>query len=125
MKYNRFDELPIWKEAVELAKLIYNLTEKKNWVKDFSFKDQIRRAIISVASNIAEGFELNSINEFIRYLRISKASLGEARTQLFISSEIGYTSEEDYKVLETRLNALSKDIGGFIVYLNKFRANKK
>jgi len=119
MKINNFEDLDIWKESINLTKEIYHITSEGQFNKDFSFKDQIRRAIISISSNIAEGFERNNNNELIRFLIISKGSIGEARSQFFIALEIGYISQEKFNDLNKKLKNLSKKIGGFINYLKQ------
>jgi len=119
MKINKFEDLDIWKESINLTKEIYHITSEGQFNKDFSFKDQIRRAIISISSNIAEGFERNNNNELIRFLIISKGSIGEARSQFFIALEIGYISQEKFNDLNKKLKNLSKKIGGFINYLKQ------
>ena len=119
MKINKFEDLDIWKESISLVKEIYHITSEGQFNKDFSFKDQIRRAIISISSNIAEGFERNNNNELIRFLIISKGSIGEARSQFFIALEIGYISQEKFNDLNKKLKNLSKKIGGFINYLKQ------
>lgn len=73
-KIESFEELVIWQESRELVTIVYNVFEKS---KDYSFKDQIQRASVSVMNNISEGFERGSNAEFIRFLFISKASAGE------------------------------------------------
>jgi len=119
MKINKFEDLDIWKESINLTKEIYHITSEGQFNKDFSFKDQIRRAIISISSNIAEGFDRNNNNELIRFLIISKGSIGEARSQFFIALEIGYISQEKFNDLNKKLKNLSKKIGGFINYLKQ------
>ncbi|MFA5985764.1 MAG: four helix bundle protein [Parcubacteria group bacterium] len=79
MKINKFEELNIWKESLTLTKEIYETTARGFFVKDRGLQDQIRRAIVSISSNIVEGFEKNNNNEFVRFLKISKGSLGEVR----------------------------------------------
>ncbi|MDD3735386.1 MAG: four helix bundle protein [Candidatus Pacebacteria bacterium] len=123
MKINKFENLDIWQESINLTKEIYCITSKGKFYKDFSFKDQIRRAIVSVPSNIAEGFERNNNNEFIRFLLISKGSIGELRTQFYIALEIGYLSQEDFNDLDQKFKNLSKKIGGFINYLKRKKKN--
>lgn len=125
MKINRFEELNIWKLALKITKEIYNLTSKKEFSKDFELKDQIRGAIISVSSNIVEGFEKNNNNEFIRFLKIAKGSAGEVRNQLYIALAVGYITEQEFKTLNKELEDLAGQIGGFIVYLEKKRKNKE
>jgi four helix bundle protein len=124
MKYKDFEELPVWKEAITLTKVIYDLTAKKTWRKDFGLTNQIRRAVVSISSNIAEGFEKRNNNELSRYLRIAKGSVGEVRNQLLIASNIGYISEEELKEIKDKLIKLSKNIGGFINYLSKYKKLK-
>ncbi len=74
MKIQKFEELNIWKLSLGVTKEIYDLTAKGNFSRDFGLRDQIRRAIVSVSSNIVEGFEKNNNNEFVRFLKIAKGS---------------------------------------------------
>ena len=125
MKYKKFEELPIWKLSLELTREIYDLTSKKNFSQDFGLKNQIRRAIISVSSNIVEGFEKNNNNEFIRFLKIAKGSVGEARNQLYIALAINYISQKEFHKTNKNLENLANQIGGFIQYLEERRKNKE
>lgn len=88
MRIKKFEDLNIWKLSLKITKLIYDLTSKDKLNKDFGLRDQLRRPIISVSSNIVEGFEKNNNNEFIRYLKIAKGSVGEVRNQLYMAREI-------------------------------------
>ncbi len=125
MKYRKFEELPIWKLALKLTKEIYDLTAKKEFSRDFGLRDQVRRAIISVSSNIVEGFEKNNNNEFIRFLKISKGSVGETRNQLYIALAVGYITKEEFDKTNRDLEDLANQIGGFIQYLEKKRKDKE
>ncbi len=125
-----FEELEIWKKAQDLAAMVYGLCEVNQKIaKDFSFKDQIKRAVLSISNNIAEGFEYNNNNYFVKFLRIAKGSCGEVRNCLLFSLKVKYTTEpEVHNTIEfTRL--LSKQIGSMIQYLLKIKAvnsaNKK
>ncbi|RKY08759.1 MAG: four helix bundle protein [Planctomycetota bacterium] len=100
--YQEFRELRVWQEAKELAVQIYKLTTNTNFARNYGLRDQARRAAVSVASNIAEGYERNSNKDFIRYLLISKGSLSELRTQLEIALEIGYIDGKTFEVIEER-----------------------
>ena len=71
-----FEELEVWKIAMELCTEVYNLTNKELFSKDFALKDQIRRSAISIPSNISEGYERDGINQFLYFLAISKGSCG-------------------------------------------------
>lgn len=123
MKYKKFEELPIWNLSLEITRTIYDLTANSKWSKDFGLRDQIRRAIISVSSNIVEGFEKNNNNEFIRFLRMSKGSVGETRNQLHIALVVGYITDKEFNLANDKLEELGARIGGFIVYLDKYRKN--
>ncbi len=125
MKIQRFEDLKIWKLSLKITKDIYDLTNRKEFSKDFSLRDQIRRAIISVSSNIVEGFEKNNNNEFIRFLKIAKGSVGEVRNQLYIALAVDYITEQEFDKINKELEDLANQIGGFIVYLEKKRKNKE
>ena len=125
MKYTKFEELPIWQESLKLTKIIYDLSGNPKWNKDFKLRDQIRGAIISVSSCVVEGFEKNNNNEFIRFLRMSKGSVGEVRNQLRIGLEIGYITQIEFDDINQKLEKLGSDIGGLIVYLDNFRRGQK
>ncbi|MGB3094533.1 MAG: four helix bundle protein [Microgenomates group bacterium] len=125
MKITRFEDFPIWKESINLVKEVYKLTSNKYFSKDFGLRDQLRRASVSINSNIVEGFEKNNNNEFIRYLKIAKGSSGEVRSQMYISREIDYVTEEEFVKISNLLDNLSRQIGGFINYLTNKRINKE
>ena len=93
-KIEKFEDLDVWQNAIELAINNYRLFKD---CKDYSFKDQICRASVSVPSNIAEGFERQSNKEYIHFLYIAKGSAGEVRTQLLIASRLSMISENDYR----------------------------
>ena len=119
-KIERFEDFSLWKEAVEIGVEIYKLIPNGKLERDFSSKDQLRRAAISISNNIAEGFEYNNNKSFIKFLKYSKGSAGELRSNLFVLKEAGMISEKDYGFLGPRLVTVSKNIGGFIKYLRKF-----
>jgi four helix bundle protein len=125
MRITKFEDLKIWQIALKITKEIYDITSKKEFSKDFSLKDQIRRAIISVSSNIVEGFEKNNNNEFIRFLKIAKGSIGEVRNQLYIALAVNYINQEEFEKLNNELIELANQVGKFISYLetNKKLAN--
>ena len=114
MAYFSFEKLDVWQYACRLAVTIYKETESWN---DFSLRNQMTRAAVSIASNIAEGAERGSDAEFIRFLNISKGSAAELRTQTYIARRIGLLSEptskdiiEDLKNLSSMLHGLIKAI---------------
>lgn len=125
MKINHFEDLEVWKLSIEVTKEIYSITGNKPFAKDFGLKDQIRRATVSISSNIAEGFEKNNNNEFIRYLKISKGSAGEVRSQLYIARMLNYISEEEFGKINESVHMLSNQIGKFMSYLENKRKNRE
>ncbi len=118
-KFNNFEEIISWQKARELNLIIYKLTNSNDlFFKDFGFKDQIRRASVSISSNIAEGFERQTTKEFIRFLYIAKASAGEVRSQLYLAFDIKYVNKNEFEELKLKTNEVSKLISGLIKYLN-------
>jgi len=121
VKIKSFKDLEIWKLALLITKRVYDLSAKKGFNQDLALKTQIRRAVISISSNIVEGFEKNNNNEFIRYLKIAKGSSGEVRNQLEIARMVGYISDEEMEKVDKKLGELAAQIGGFIKYLESKR----
>ena len=120
----RFEELPIWKEAVSVGVDIYDLTSKGKLGKDFSSKDQLRRAAISISNNIAEGFEYNNNKVFLRFLHYAKGSAGELRSNLTVLKEANLVAAEDSERLRSKVTTVSQDINGFIKYSKTYESNK-
>jgi len=114
----RFEELDVWQRSRELTNLIYAFSKSDDFSRDFALRDQIRRASISVMSNIAEGFESSTQQTFIKYLGYAKASSGEVRAQLYIMKDQGYISEEDFSKAFDAAEICSKQLSRFIQYLN-------
>ncbi|MEL6304461.1 MAG: four helix bundle protein [Bacteroidota bacterium] len=116
-RINSFEEIEAWKRCREFTKILYSVTNRKDFDKDFDLKRQIRRATVSISSNIAEGFERNTDKEFIQFLYYAKASAGEVKSQLYLAYDLGYIKEEIFKDLFERITNISKLISGFIKYL--------
>lgn len=118
-KFNSFEEINSWQKARLLNKRVYEITENQSFKKDFDLSRQIRRATISISSNIAEGYERNSDKEFIYFLYVAKASAGEVRSQLYLALDLNYISDLEFEELFTSVSDISKLLSGFIKYLNK------
>jgi len=117
-KFNSFEEIIAWQKARELNTEIYTITNLNNsFSKDFGLRDQMRRASISITSNIAEGFERETTKEFIRYLYIAKASAGEFRSQLYLALDLNYISTDEFEKINIKINDISKLLSGLIKYL--------
>ena len=117
------DDLLIWKKALEFWEAVNALLDRPGFGKNRDLRDQIRDAIDSVPSNIAEGFEQPTDRAFARYLYHAKASAAEARARLFIAIRRGYISEEDYRCATELGNELGRMLAGFINYL--YRSDRK
>ena len=114
MKIENFEDIEAWKEARELVKYIY---ESFKDLKDYSFKDQIKRAAISVMSNIAEGFDRGSNREFIKFLIISRGSVSEVKSLSYAALDLGYLDREIFDKICERCTKLTNLLNGFIRYL--------
>jgi len=121
----RFEEIEAWRTARELTKIIYMLSEEGKFSRDYGLKDQIRRASVSVTSNISEGFESQTRMQFIRTLAIAKASAGEVRCQLYVSQDLGYITEEQYNTVSALAEKASRQITRFIQYLEAHPESRK
>lgn len=124
-KFEKIEDIIVWQKGIELTNTIYSITSNIGFNKDFGLKDQIRRASVSIPSNIAEGFERNSINQFIYFLIVAKGSAGELRTQLLIAKNQGYISEEEFGKINSEAMELSKKLGSFITYLKGFKLKQQ
>ncbi len=117
MKVKKFEELDIWKRARELIKDIYKMTYTEKFARDWGLKDQIRRASISVMSNIAEGFDSGSKPEFARFLSIARRSLSEIQSQLYVASDQSYIGQKEFSLLYNETEEIRRMITGLIKYL--------
>lgn len=127
MTAKRFEDLVVWKEARELVRVVYKLTCKSPFKNDFGMRDQIQRASVSIMNNIAEGFERDNNNEFVRFLVISKGSAGELRSLLYVALDPEYISKEEFDIIYNKTEIISRKISKFITYLQenkKLRAKK-
>ena len=113
----RFEDLEVWKIARELTRKVYELTGQGRFSRDYGLRDQIRRASVSVMSNISEGFESQTQALFITYLGRAKASAGEVRCQLYIALDLGYITEDEFKSTSRLAEECSRQLFGFIKYL--------
>lgn len=113
----RFEDIEAWQKARELTKSIYRSTSDGAWSKDYGLRDQIRRASVSIMSNIAEGFERGGTLEFRRYLTMAKASAGEVRCQLYVALDVDYIDRQTFDSLSALATRTSGMIAGFMNYL--------
>ena len=103
-KIEKFEDLKVWNESMQLALEIYKVLDNCN---DFSFRDQIRRAAISIPSNISEGFDRQTNKEFVQFLYIAKGSVAEVRTQLYLAEKLNYIDKSDADKLLDKTRKIS------------------
>ena len=115
----KFEDILAWQKGRELTQLVYRLSKRGEFAKDFGLKDQIRRAAVSITSNIAEGFERGGNKEFNQFLSTSKGSVGEVRSQLYVAADEHYVCEQEFKDLYERCLAISRLLDGFMTCLQK------
>ena len=113
----RFEDLEVWQRAKELTNLVYRLSSSGAFARDFGLRDQMRRASVSVMSNIAEGFESQTQVLFIQYLGRAKGSAGELRAQLYIASDQEYITSDEFSSALSLAELCSKQLTRFIQYL--------
>jgi four helix bundle protein len=123
---NYFEDLEIWKMARSLTDKIYKLTSSGSFAKDYGLRDQIRRAAVSVMSNIAEGYERSGNQEFMQFLSIAKGSCGEVRCQLYVAMDQLYIEKSECEQLIDSFKKLSIMINNFMEYLkgSPFKGHK-
>ena len=109
-----FEEIESWKKARILTREIYRVTSAGDFARDFELKDQIRRAAVSMLSNIAEGFERGGDREFVQFLSVAKGSCGELRAQLYVALDQRYFTAEDFDALSQRATEVSQLLSGFM-----------
>jgi len=111
-KVERFEDLQVWQMAHDLSIAIYGLTKKDEFSRDWGLRDQIQRASVSAMSNIAEGFERYSRQEFKQFLSIARGSCAEVRSQIQLAKSLGYVADSDCSKICEKCIALSRAIGG-------------
>ena len=117
--FKRLEEIEAWKKARELVNMVYDVTGEGDFARDFGLRDQIRRASVSIMSNIAEGFERDGTKEFIQFLSTAKGSIGEVKSQLYIASDQEYLLETRFRELIELADETGRIIAGLIIYLKK------
>lgn len=109
-----FRELRVWQKAKDLAVYVYKVTNSVDFNKDFGLRDQIRRAVVSIASNIAEGDERDTNKESVRFFYIAKGSVAELLTQIIIAIEISYLTDKDFKYISEECETIGRMLGKLI-----------
>ena len=125
-----FKDIKAWQKAIELAREIYKTSNTGPFSKDYPLRNQIRAAVISISSNIAEGFEREGNKEFIQFLSVAKGSAAEVQTQLRIAFEVDLITKSEFDYLDGLCLEIISMISGLMRYLrssgisgNKFKRN--
>jgi len=115
----KVEDIEAWKKARELTRAVYNCSKIEPFSKDFALRDQMRRAAVSVMSNIAEGFERGGTKECVQFLAIAKGSAGEVEAQLFVALDQKYISDGEFARLRDLAISTKRLIGGLMSYLRQ------
>lgn len=113
----RFEEIEAWKVVRELTQRIYAITREGVFSRDFGLRDQMRRASVSIMSNIAEGFESRIQALFVEFLGRAKASAGELRAQTYVALDAGYLDQKEFDELFELTDKCGRQISRFMTYL--------
>ena len=125
-RIEKFEDIESWKLAREVTKTIYEISSSGNFARDFALVNQIRRASISIISNIAEGFERSGNKEFLQFLAIAKGFCGEVRAQLYVALDQNYIDEKKFVFITEKLIETNRMISGLMKYLQQsdFKGSK-
>ena len=117
--FQTFEEIEAWQKARKLTRRVYEVSEQGAFARDFGLRDQIRRASVSIMSNIAEGFERSGTGEFVQFLSAAKGSAGEVRAQLYVALDRKYISAKIFKELSDLAAQVSRMVSGLMMYLKQ------
>ena len=118
--FKRFEEIECWKRARQLTRRVYAITNESAFAKDFGLKDQIRRASVSVMSNIAEGYDRSGTAEFVHFLSTAKGSAAEVKCQLYVAADQGYIEETTL----VEVSGLASETGSMVAGLMRYLARQ-
>ena len=125
MRIERFEDIEAWQLARELTRMIYNLTRKPEFARDFGLKGQIQDAAGSTMHNIAEGFDSETNPEFVRFLRYAKRSCTEVQSELYVASDQQYITNSEFQDVYDHAGRTRAAIRGFIKYLVSYERDQK
>jgi len=117
--FKKFEDIAAWQKSRQLTKQIYRISRTGLFARDFGLRDQIRRASVSIMSNIAEGYDRSGTGEFIQFLATAKGSAAEVKCQLYVALDEGYISDSTFDDLSKLVTEIGNMIGGLIGYLRR------
>lgn len=119
---SNFVDFEVYKKSVQLTKGIYMLLSSSVFIRESAFSNQLKRAVLSITNNIAEGSEYNNNNQFIRYLKIAKGSCAEVRNMLILANELNFVNIDELKEMINLSTEISQQLSNFINYLDRNRS---
>ena len=117
--FKKFEDIEAWQKSRQLTKQIYRISRTGSFARDFGLRDQIRRASVSIMSNIAEGYDRSGTGEFIQFLATAKGSAAEVKCQLYVALDEGYINNSTFDDLGKLVSEIGNMIGGLIGYLRR------
>jgi len=117
----RFEDIEAWQTARGLTQLVYSLSNHGSFAQDWGLRDQMRRAAVSILSNIAEGYESRTPSLFVDFLGRAKGSAGELRAQAYVALDAGYLTTAEFEQLFDLAAKCSRQLSRFIQYLNALK----
>jgi four helix bundle protein len=117
--FKKFEDIEAWKKARKLTKRVYEVSRDAAFGRDFALRDQIRRASISIMSNIAEGYDRSGTAEFIQFLATAKGSAAEVKCQLYVALDANYIDSSTFEDLSELATEIGNMIGGLMSYLRR------
>jgi four helix bundle protein len=114
MPLQHYKDLIVWQKSMDLVLEVYRLTRKYPKVELFSLTNQTQRAVVSIPSNIAEGYGRSTTQDYLRFCYIARGSLNELETHLLIASRLGYLAEVEIPVIQALIEEVSKILNGLI-----------
>ena len=124
-KIEKFEELIAWQKARALTQEIYELTRQGKFAKDFELSGQMKRAAVSIMSNIAEGFERSGLKEFHQFLSTAKSSCAEVRSHLYVAFDVGYLDQAGFDQLLAQAEEVARIVGGLRSSVEKQKKNQR
>jgi four helix bundle protein len=106
--FKKFEEIQAWQKARKATKLVYEITSDADFARDFSLRDQVRRASVSIMANIAEGQGRNSDKEFANFLNIAHGSIAETQSHLYIALDLGYLNPDNFTQVYNLLDEVAR-----------------
>jgi four helix bundle protein len=117
--FKKFEEIEAWRRARQLTKRIYRVSRTSRFASDFALRDQIRRASVSIMSNIAEGYDRSGTAEFVHFLATAKGSAAEVKCQLYVALDERYIDDSTFIELSTMTTEIGSMLGGLMNYLRR------